>query len=122
MILEISVAVIALAWVLLVIYLIITLTQLKTVLQSSNRTIEKTEPLIETSKDIAENLLEKSKALDPAFHSISQLSQSADDLVTRFKKSEKEASYTDKKSSNLEDIIELAAMGMLLWSKYKKKE
>lgn len=133
MILELSVAVIAIAWVILVIYLAITLTQLKKVLQNSNRSLEKVEQmlhpidvqttrLLETTNLLAENIAEKSKALDPLFHSISQLTESADEVVTKFRKTHGDNSFKEKRSNKLDDILELAAMGMLLWSKYKKKE
>ncbi len=111
MVIDISIAVIALAFVVLVIYLAITLVQLKRSLQNFDKAVNELRPSIksiaETSDKIAYNMLEKAEALDPIFENIENRHAQA------------MAPAPSREGIQAEDIIQLGALGLSLWQKFQ---
>lgn len=114
MIIEISVAVIAVAFVFLVIYLIVLTNSLRITLTQVN--------------EISQDLKKKSEAFNPLFNAINQTSQILERKATALKKD-----YDEKMESNLDDdllekknlrivaaVLELAGMGVSVWQKFKR--
>lgn len=129
--LEISLSIAAIAWVILVIYLVIVLIQCKKFLNSINTVIpsvtNETVKLLKTSTYLTENVLDKAEKIDPLFESISDVSQSAQNMIHSYTKRNKELNdvsfYKEKEGSDLKinEWMELAALGIILWQKLKKR-
>lgn len=112
MVIDISVAVIALAFVVLVVYLVITLIQVKKSLQNFDRAVNELAPsaksIAETSDKIAFNMLQKAEMLDPLFDNIANRHNPV------------YAPPPSKKGLQAEDIIEFGALGLSLYQKFKQ--
>lgn len=115
MVIDISVAVIAFAFVVLVIFLIATLRKVMQTLHTSKRAIknldhisEEGKKLIRTSNDLAIDIKEKSEALNFFFHPLEKLNKRRSD--PRHLQVEKIA-----------EIINFAMNSMVLLNKLKKK-
>lgn len=139
MILEISIAVAAAAFVILVIYLVITLSAIQKTLRNVDQTLLKTDRLLEpageevlkllkTSSQIADFTFKKVENLDPLFHSISNVgecvNQATETLKSNFKPKQKPLliEESDELSSyKLADWLEWAALGVVLWQKFKQR-
>lgn len=110
MVIDISIAVIALAFVVLVVYLAITLVQLKRSLENFDKAVNELRPSIksiaETSDKIAYNMLEKAEALDPIFENIENRHAQA-------------YAPPPREGIQAEDIIQLGALGLSLWQKFQ---
>src|ERR1700721_2640465 len=109
MIIEISVAVIALAFVALVIYLI-------NVLSSLRRTLDQARFTLQGINELKGDLDDKSKCLDPIFLTCSILGEKALDKVKNMPAKELENVKEDKFTNILEWITE----GIRLWCTIKK--
>ncbi len=117
MIIEISVAVIAAAFVILVIYLIVLIIGLKKTLKEVNITMSE-----------ARHQLNKAEAFNPLFNAISHtgqiLEQQAADLKNNFFENEEEREKKKKTINNSlmasAAILELAGLGLSIWQKYNK--
>lgn len=69
----------------------------------------------QTTNKVAENLLFKAQSLDPLFSSLQQVGQVAEKKAENYRL----AAVADKHES-IDQIVQLAAIGLNLWNKYKK--
>jgi uncharacterized protein YoxC len=127
MIIEISVALIALSFVFLVIFLILTLRSLKITFDRINTTLiplqrhtedlcEQAEALIEQTTHLTKDLNHKLDAFDGVFNSISHVGNRLERSTLNLK------SHQDEfHSAPVEDAIEWALLGCQLWQKLKKR-
>lgn len=119
MIIEISVAVIAVAFVVLVVYLVITLMGVRRTLENVDRTLfefhHEIRGLTQTTNKVAENILYKAQSLDPIFNSLHEVGTVAEKKAVNYRL----AAASDKNES-VEQIVQLAAIGLNLWHKFKK--
>lgn len=144
MIWQISIAVIALAFLALVIFLILTLVSLRKSLQLTNETLEdlhlqvndlteETTKILKSSNDIVTNIYDKMKAFDPLFQSIHNVSDTIEDATDTFKKittsathhfadsdeddTEHAAPRRSSKKDKIINVVEWALMGVTVWQK-----
>lgn len=126
MIYEISVLILSIAFVVLVIYLVFSLIALRQTLKNLNQTITeyrvKLGPLTESSNELMENVLHKARSLDTLFNSISNVGCYLEDKTTVLKDIHERKFKKMQSHSQTADWIELAALGVLLWQKYRKGE
>jgi len=144
MIIEVSVAVIALAFVILTIYLIIMSKAIDRTLDEVNRTLVETRiqmrelsqnsgKTMEKVDTINMDLKHKMEALDPIFNAITNIGkifehQSASlkhrflrQNLNEYRMEEEEAMEDEKPSTLISEAIEIASSGIRLWQKLKKK-
>lgn len=148
MIIEISIAVIALAFVALVIYLIVLICALRTTLGQVNNTLSETRKQLndvgfqaqkaaEHANQISYDLKYKAEALNPVFNAISNAGQILEHKSSVIKKeyiaaqeeAEGESLRSDKKGKALHSegiaivaaVLELAGLGVSLWQKMNKR-
>jgi uncharacterized protein YoxC len=116
---EASLIVIAISFVVLVIFLVITLLKANRVLDRVDRTLTDMNPEIKSltikSNQIADSLIRKSESLDGIFDSINQVKHIAERKIESFLPEKKKVS-----SFNAEDLVTLAASSIILWQKIKK--
>lgn len=119
MIIEISIAVIALAFVILVIYLVITLNSAHKTLKQVDRTLlefhHEIRGLTQTTHKVAENVLQKAQSLDPIFNSLHEVGAVAEKRAQNYR-----LSALQEKTDSIEQIAELAVIGLNLWQTYKR--
>jgi uncharacterized protein YoxC len=149
MIIDISVAVIALAFVALVIYLIVMIKSLRVTLGQVNQTLvearkqlgevgTQAQKVIEQTNHISADLKHKVEAFNPIFNAVNQAGQILEHKATALKKdllhTQEESFHADlpisgekKKQTQMKGlmtaaaILELASIGMSLWEKLKKR-
>jgi len=129
MVYEICAGISTLVFIVIAYYLIKTLISLQRSLKEINeitKTLEtKMEPLSEEtitlihhSSHLTKSVAEKVDALDPLFKTISHLGSMAEHATCSI--NEKIDQERKKKQWKLDDIIELATLGLLLWQQIKK--
>lgn len=144
MIIEISVAVIAFAFVILVIYLITMIKALNTTLGQVNQTLSETRKqmdelggqalkVIEHTNQISYDVKKKIEAIDPVFNAVEDVGEILEHHTSSLKKeyisSDEEESLfqfrkkelPSKKLTTVAAILELGAIGFELWQKLKKR-
>lgn len=118
----ISVAIVAVAFVCLVIFLITTLLSLKKSLECSNQ-------LIQNTNDVVIDVEKKLHALDPVFHAVSDLGNVAVRNTANIKSLSDEVASAvvhDKKMkvervvSTAMEVFDWTLMGVALWQKIKE--
>ena len=119
MVIEISVAVIAFAFVVLVIYLVITLIGVRKTLKNVDRTLlefhHEIRGLTQTTNKVAENILFKAQSLDPLFNSLHEVGTVAEKKAENYR-----LSAVADRNESIEQVVQIAAIGLNLWQKFKK--
>ena len=146
MIIEISVALIALAFIFLVLYLILLTKALRQTLNQVNQTLVETRKQLHDigsqANDISADLKQKGAALNPIFNAVQQAGQILEHQSTVLKRNfvhsfqeegdqeidlELEERIEKKKRSSMSRfltvgaVLELAGIGINLWQKLKKR-
>lgn len=149
MIIEISVAVIAIAFVALVIYLITMIKALRITLGQVNQTLVETrrqlgeiggqaQKVIEHTNQISFDLKHKVEALDPIFKSMANVGEILEHKTFSLKKEALASAYEEGYPSSLSTeekkkisqartltmtsiVLELAGVGVRLWQKFKQR-
>jgi uncharacterized protein YoxC len=148
MIIDISVAVIALAFVALVIYLIVMIKSLRVTLGQVNQTLvearkqlgevgTQAQKVIEQTNQISVDLKQKVDAFNPIFNAVNQAGQILEHKATALKKDfldtqeelsslaadgeKKKRAPQTKGLMTMAAILELAGIGVGLWEKLKKR-
>lgn len=120
MIIEISVAVIAVAFAALVIYLIMLMVSLRD-------NLRQTKKILENTNDISLDLRNKMESLDPIFHTITNLGdvlEKKTESLKEYVNAPVEVETSLKKERELKkisDVLEFAGMGIRLWQKLKRR-
>lgn len=124
MITDIFLGIITIAVVVLVIYLVKTLITLQKTLKEIHTKVgpitEESLKLLKHSNSLAENIVFKSKSLDPFFYSLSDVGTFVEGMTTSLRKRSIKLFEEEKSSKKKANWIELAALGVLLWHKLKK--
>lgn len=140
MIIEISVALIAVAFLALVVYLILTLRQLSGLMSKTTQTMESvekqvavfaedTKEILKNTKDITQNVKEKLEALDSGFSSIRQTGEVAQEFVssikqvsTSFQRAVNNALYPleNKDQSTFSGILQAVPVLVNIWRNFRK--
>ena len=139
MILDISIAIASAAFVVLVVYLAVTLTALYKTLKSLNATLlkinllvepvsEETTKLLKTSNHIADFAREKTEDLESIFSSISNIGECVDQATETLKENLVPKSkplfvetVEENTTQKVVSVLEWAAMGLILWQKINKR-
>ncbi|WP_068467947.1 DUF948 domain-containing protein [Candidatus Protochlamydia phocaeensis] len=150
MIIEISVAVIAAAFVVLVIYLIVMTKALRSMFGQVNHLIVdarkqlddigfEAKKAVEHTNEISADLKEKMESLDPLFKSVANVGEVLEYKTEELKQKaihsssipeavapalippQNERKHTDKEDVIVADVLELAGLGIRLWQKLKKR-
>lgn len=136
---EISVALIAVAFTVLVIYLIITLRSARASLQQTNETLiqvqgqldrisEESLKLIHNTTLLTEDVHGKIKQLDSLFESISHVGESVNEVTSSVKQVSATVAQTvtsnvqraaEQNDERLEQILKYASAAMKLWFRWK---
>jgi uncharacterized protein YoxC len=103
---DICIGAISLAFVVLVVYLIITLHRILGTLKQTKRTLLHVDHLAKTTDEVALDLKEKLKALNFFFRPLEKLNKKK----------------TPHRSENIADIVQFAAEGISLFNNLKKKK
>lgn len=106
MFIDICIGAVSLAFVILVIYLIVSLRKIQGTLKQTNRTLVHVDQLSKTANDIALDLKEKSEALNVVFKPLAKLNK-------------KKAA---RHSQAISDVVQFAAEGITLYNQLKKKK
>jgi len=140
MIIDISVAVIAFAFVALVIYLIVMIKSLRVTLGQVNQTLVEARKVMEQTNQISVDIKHKVEAFNPIFNAVNQAGKILEHKATALKNDFLDSEEDDLSSLDLEDdhpkkkkrletkgwmtaaaILEIAGIGMSLWEKLKKR-
>ncbi len=141
MIIEISVATVAIACVVLIIYLILALRKLTELIQKANLTMqfieknsssfaEESIELLRNSKEITHDLKEKLASLDAGFSSIRQTGEAANEIATSVKQASTAVSRVisstilaveSKSNSAVTDVLQTIPLLINIWKKFKSK-
>lgn len=133
MIIEISIGIIAFCFILLTIYLILTLISarrlidtfdhsLRDVKQPLRESTEKIANMTDSASRIVENIQSNLKAFDPFFRGLSNAGHRFENLTYTSK--EKAKHYSEEHNNNshtLMDILGILALSLELWQKSKKR-
>lgn len=126
MIIEISVAIIALAFVVLVIYLIMTLKETQKVLKNVNlmsydinEKVNTLNPLFKTIENVGQVLEKKTNNFKHRALSKMDSTDYQDWVNNNEPKEEREA--PDEVSAIVSDLVDLTSIGVRLWQTYKKR-
>lgn len=120
MIIEISVAIIAFTFVVLVIYLIVLIVSLR-------ENLRQVKKILESANDISSDLRNKMESLDSIFHTITNLGDILEHETASFKQYvtsplEVEASIKQEcELKKISDVFEFVGMGIRLWKKLKRR-
>jgi uncharacterized protein YoxC len=120
MIFEICIVIATIVFVILVVYIICTLV---TVQRSLNRLTDlavrmesRVDPILQNTEKLSDSVNTKLEAFDPLFETVN-------DLSCALRKTTR--SYCEKKNmtwqSTITEVIELAAVGIILWQQMKKR-
>lgn len=132
--LYVSALIAAIAFAVLVIYLVQTLKALRTTLENVASTVdslqnqltgvtEETERLLHNTNKLTEDLHEKSQALDSLFNQVKEVGNSLGKLNQSFKNiSNQVASGTERYSEQVEKVVEWSSALMTIWQKWKTKQ
>lgn len=121
MIIDISVAVIAVAFALLVIYLIVLIRTLSQTLAQVSLTVVEARKIVSEAQVSAIDLNRKLEALDPVFKSVENLGEVLEYETAEFKdRKYYEAANTCKEGLSVSDVAKVFSIGARLWSKYRK--
>lgn len=136
MIIEISVAFIAAAFVALVIFLILALRSLRITFDSINATLRpiqrhteelcnQTECLIEQTTALTNDVNNKLEALDGVFNSLSHVGNHLENLTKNFDSQLKERPLAPEPEEHpsvpVEEMFEWVLLGCQIWQKFKKR-
>lgn len=113
MIIEISIAIIAVAFLILVIFLV-------TVLLSLRETLKKTSDLTDDLREMTENLHRDLSAFDPYFRSVADLGELLEEKSCSLKK-ECSKEQEDDPVETIKNILALATIGIGMWQKFKQR-
>lgn len=125
---EIILLIVAIAFVILVVFLVmLTWNAIKT-LNNVNQALGnlKDEPgnILRNATEITSDLNHKMKCLNPFFHSLSNVGQGLEFRTNRIKKEayikSLETKYENEESS-IPEVLEFALRGLSLWQKYQNK-
>lgn len=116
MIIEISIAVIALAFLFLIIYLILLIQTLRITLKETNTT------LIEARKKLLV-IAEKVDYLNPLLQSLENVGKIIENKTSSFRSEStaKKVEVEKETHDTVDDIVKLTSLGLGLWQKFKKK-
>jgi len=120
MTIEFSIALIAIAFSVLAIVLVLTLIELKKTLSNANLSIKKIDLLLTETNFLMSDIAQKSIKLNSTFDAMSHLG----DSLNRLCDDPKEEYVVKKKlaaNENLSHWIDIAAAGVLIWQKLKKR-
>jgi uncharacterized protein YoxC len=129
MIFEICAIVGTIAFVVLVVYLIMTLRTVQTSLVHLDPIRHEVEKLLHKSNDITESVHKNMDSLDPLFRTVSNVGASLENVSKNLHKAsfkvpsflEEEEEEVSGWNDKLGDLLDLAAAGVLLWQHIKKK-
>ena len=138
MIIEISVAVIAVAFVFLAIYLIVTALSVRRTLVEVDKTLvelrkqlndngEGVKKIIENAADLSSNLQYKMESLDSVFNTVANVGDILELKTEAVKESILDSTIFEEESRHhpqnfkIADILELAGLSFRLWQKLKKR-
>lgn len=108
MIIDICMGVISLAFVILVIYLVITLHKVIEMLKTTKRSMTNVDKLLKTTNDLALDFKEKSEAMNVFFRPLTKWNKKKIDLK-------------HQKYEAIAEIINFATDGIVLFNKLKKR-
>jgi uncharacterized protein YoxC len=114
MVIEVSVAVIAAAFVLLVIFLIVIIVALCLMLRHVNHALISVNKQVD---DIGTDIKVKMASLNPVFHSISNMGEMLEQKTINLKAEQK----PQPPELQMADILDFASMGVRLWQNIKKR-
>lgn len=126
MIIEISVAVIAAAFVILVIYLIVMTKAVRVTLNQTNQTLAEAKKVLEHTGEVSLDVKNKMESLDSVFNTVANIGDILEIKTEEAKEFvedvaiEQERSY-HRRVSQIGDILELAGLGFRLWQKLKRR-
>lgn len=138
MIIEISIALVAIAFAALVVYLILLIIALRKTLHQTDRTMvqvrkqldelsPQAQKIIEHTNQLSFDIKRKMEALNPIFNALGNLGEMAEHKTFALKKkapASEEDSLTEhelRSRSPVADVLELAVIGTCLWQKLKNK-
>lgn len=133
-ILYISAFIVAIAFVVLVVYLAQTLKALRTTLVNVASTVDsleqqmtgitrETERLLNNTNKLTEDVQEKSQALDTVFVQVKEVGSSLETLNDSFRNiSNQVVSGTERYSDQVEKAVEWSSAIMRIWQKWKVKQ
>jgi uncharacterized protein YoxC len=122
MIIEISVAVIALAFVILVIYLVVVLKASAVTLGQVNLTLVEARKIIKEADLAVADLKMKFESLNPIFHSVENVGEVLESETHAFKERKIISSHeVDEEDLAISDFVTLADVGVRLWNKFNKR-
>lgn len=111
-VIAISVGVAVLAFVVLVVFLCITLFSLR-------KTLNTSDALLEETKDVVDDLQVKIHAFDSLFRAVSNVGGVVEKKVT--KAAEEVEEREDRRANLVTDALEFAILGVTLWQKIKER-
>ncbi len=133
-ILYVSALIAAIAFAVLVVYLVQTLKALRTTLNHMASTVNsleqqmtgiarETERLLNNTNKLTEDIQEKSYALNTIFDQVKEVGHSLGTLNETFRKiSSQVASGTERHSDQVEKVVEWSSALMRIWQKWKVKK
>ena len=122
MILEMSVAVIALAFVILVGYLVVLIKSIRQTLKEVDSTLMESKQTMEQTKLLGADLNKKMEALDPLFHSVENLGDIIEYKTALYKARQHLAECEEEEGKvKASDFIAIADVGIRLWNKINKR-
>lgn len=123
MILEISIAVIAVAFAALVIYLICLTVALRKTLGKINLTLDEAKMAIQQTHLIEVDLRRKMESLDPIFNSVENIGDIIESKTSDYKELNCISQKSEEESDQIivADLINLAGIGIRLWNKFSKR-
>ncbi len=123
MIYEICAAAATLAFIILVVYLVLTLRTLRSSLIKIDAKLDPVGSevigLLDTAHAISETVQEHLSSFNPLFQSISNLGSKVEEMTENL--SSRAEEKKSSKGNKLDGIVELAALSILLWQQMKKK-
>lgn len=125
MVVEISVAVIAVAFVVLVVYIVRVLKTFQETLQSVNKTVERIDgdwemireqsvDLLQETKALAADLNQKSRQLDSLFVSVKDVGNSVNQVSSAV------ARQAERHREQLGNLLAITGFGLETWQKWKE--
>jgi uncharacterized protein YoxC len=122
MIIEISVAVISVAFVALVIYLIVMMKTLRKTLGKVDQTLEEAKMAIQQTQLLEADLRKKMGTLDPLFNSVENVGDILECKTAAYKELKSHSlREEDSDQINVADLVALAGLGIRLWNKFNKR-
>ncbi|ULL13754.1 DUF948 domain-containing protein [Paenibacillus sp. H1-7] len=143
MIIEISVAVIALAFVVLVAFLIVTLRSMSALLGQTNNTIRELQydlkdlskqatDLLQHTNEVTVDVLHKLQSLEPTFDSVKQVGEAVEEITSSVKQASTTVAHTIKTkvteearkplNQKIAAALQLTPIVMDLWQQLKQRQ